>query len=234
MDGVLTKTATVHAAAWKQAFDEFLQEWGHHHPDADTRPFDVDGDYDSYVDGKTRDDGTRDFLESRHIHLPEGDPDDPPGKATVHGVGNRKNAILLERLEHDGVETFDDAVRYVRAVRDGGLPCAVVSSSANTTEVLEAAGIHDLFDAQVDGNVIAKRGLAGKPAPDTYLAGADALGLTADQAAVFEDAIAGVEAGRAGHFALVVGVDRVGQSAALRQHGADVVVTDLGQLLDQS
>jgi beta-phosphoglucomutase family hydrolase len=227
MDGVLTRTATVHAAAWKQMFDEFLRE---RDGDAFT-PFDPHADYDEYVDGKRREDGTRAFLESRGIDLPEGTPDDPPGAATINGLSRRKNTLVLEKLRQDGVEMYDGSVRYVRAAREAGLRTAVVSSSANTAEVLEAGGIADLFEARIDGLTAKERDLAGKPAPDMFLAGAEALGVPASQAVVFEDALAGVEAGRAGGFACVVGVDRVGQADALRQHGADVVVKDLEELL---
>jgi beta-phosphoglucomutase family hydrolase len=231
LDGVLTRTATVHAAAWKQMFDEFLEEWS-------TRtgqkfvPFDAGRDYDNYVDGRPRLEGTRGFLQSRGIELPEGSPDDPPGELTVHGLSNKKNDLVLRLLREGGVEVYESSVRYVQAVRDAGLRTAVVSSSANTAEVLDAAGISHLFDARIDGIVAAERHLAGKPAPDTFLAGAGALGVGPDGAAVFEDALAGVEAGRAGGFALVVGVDRVGQADELRRHGADVVVADLSELLE--
>jgi beta-phosphoglucomutase family hydrolase len=231
LDGVLTRTATVHAAAWKQMFDEFLRGWAA----SAGQPFvafDAGADYDTYVDGRPRLDGTRAFLQSRGVELPEGSPDDAPGAATVHGLSNRKNELVL-RLFRDGqVEVFDGSVRYVRAVRDAGLRTAVVSSSANTAEVLDAAGIADLFDARIDGLVAHERHLAGKPAPDTFLAGAAAVGAAPDTAAVFEDALAGVAAGRAGGFSLVVGVDRVGQADELRQHGADIVVRDLSELLD--
>ncbi|MGH3381115.1 MAG: beta-phosphoglucomutase family hydrolase [Actinoallomurus sp.] len=227
MDGVLTRTATVHAAAWKQMFDEFLRE-----RDGDGfTPFDPVADYDEYVDGKRREDGTRSFLRSRGIELPEGSHGVRAGAATVNGLSERKNALVLEKLREDGVEMYDGSVRYVRAARAAGLRTAVVSSSANTAQVLDAGGIADLFDARVDGVTAKERDLAGKPAPDMFLAGAEALGVPASQAVVFEDALAGVEAGRAGGFACVVGVDRVGQADALRRHGADVVVTDLEELL---
>jgi beta-phosphoglucomutase family hydrolase len=227
MDGVLTRTATVHAAAWKQMFDDFLRE---REGDAFT-PFDPVADYDEYVDGKRREDGTRSFLRSRGIDLPEGSPDDPPGKATITGLSERKNALVLEKLRENGVELYDGSVRYVRAAREAGLRTAVVSSSANTVQILDAAGIADLFEARVDGLTAKERDLAGKPAPDMFLAGAEALGVPASRAVVFEDALAGVEAGRAGGFAYVVGVDRVGQAEALKRHGADVVVKDLEELL---
>jgi beta-phosphoglucomutase family hydrolase len=231
LDGVLTRTATVHAVAWKQMFDGFLRAWSARAGQAFV-PFDVDDDYGTYVDGRPRLDGTQAFLQSRGIDLPEGSAEDPPDRWTVQGLSNQKNALVLRLLREGGVEVYDDSVRYVRAVRDAGHRTAVVSSSANTAEVLAAAGISDLFDARVDGVVAAERHLAGKPAPDTFLAGAAELGVAPDAAAVFEDALAGVEAGRAGGFALVVGVDRVGQADELRRHGADVVVGDLSELLE--
>ncbi len=232
MDGVLTRTATVHAAAWKQMFDEFLLEWGRRTA-SPTTPF-TTADYESYVDGRSRADGTRAFLASRGITLPEGSAADEAGATTVQGLSKQKNEILLNRLATHGVDVFDDAVEYVRAVKAGGLLRAVVSASANTAQVLDAAHISDLFDIRIDGIVAAERHLAGKPAPDTYLAGAKALGLGPGQAAVFEDALAGVEAGRAGGFKLVVGVDRVGHGAELVAHGADLAVTDLRQLLGRA
>jgi beta-phosphoglucomutase family hydrolase len=232
LDGVLTKTATVHDAAWKEMFDSYLRERA-----AQTGqpfvPFDPAGDYKEYVDGKPRADGTRSFLASRGIELPEGSPDDPPDAQTVHGLGNRKNEILLRRIREDGVEAYPGSVRYVRAVRDAGLRRAVVSSSANCHDVLVAAGIADLFEERIDAVVAAREHLKGKPAPDTFLAGARALGLEPSAAAVFEDALAGVAAGRAGRFGCVVGVDRTGQADALKQHGADIVVADLADLLDR-
>lgn len=229
LDGVLTKTAVVHAAAWKQMFDEFLRSYAEQ-THTSFVPFTND-DYDKYVDGKPRLDGTRDFLSSRGIELPEGSESDPPGSQTVHGLSNRKNDLVTERIRTDGVETYEGSIEYVRRVRGGGLKTAVVSSSANTLDVLECTHLTDLFDARIDGVVAKERNLKGKPAPDTFLAGAAALGVGADGAAVFEDALAGVAAGRAGKFALVVGVDRVGQAEALRAHGADVVVRDLSELL---
>jgi HAD superfamily hydrolase (TIGR01509 family) len=230
---VLTKTAKVHNAAWKEMFDSYLRErarqTGGHFV-----AFDPVRDYDEYVDGKPRADGTRSFLASRGIELPEGSPDDPPSAQTVHGLGNRKNEILLRRIREDGVEAYESSVRYVRAARDAGLRRAVVSSSANCRDVLAAVGIEDLFEARIDGVVAAREHLRGKPAPDTFLAGARALGLEPPAAAVFEDALAGVAAGRAGGFGYVVGVDRAGQAAALKAHGADTVVTGLAKLLDPS
>jgi len=231
LDGVLTRTATVHAAAWKQMFDEFLQVRAEQ-TGTPFRPFDESADYDRYVDGKPRMDGTRDFLRSRGIDLAEGDESDPPGAPTVHGLSNRKNDLVLAKIREDGVEVYDDAVDYVRRVRAAGLRTAVVSSSANTKDVLECTKLADLFDAVVDGVVARERHLAGKPAPDTFREGAREVGAEAKSSAVFEDALAGVAAGRAGGFGFVVGVDRVGQADALREHGADVVVQDVGQLLE--
>jgi len=196
-------------------------------------PFDPVKDYDEYVDGKPREDGTRAFLASRGIDLPEGGEGDPPDAQTIHGLSNRKNQIVLQRIHTDGVEAYEGSVRYVRAVRDAGLRRAVVSSSANAHDVLVAAGIEDLFETRIDGVVAERDHLRGKPAPDTFLAGARALGLEPPAAAVFEDALAGVAAGRAGGFGCVVGVDRAGQADELRKHGADVVVTDLADLLDR-
>jgi len=232
LDGVLTQTAKVHAAAWKEMFDDYLRKRAKQTGEPFV-PFDPVGDYDEYVDGKPRADGTRSFLESRGIELPEGQDDDPPSEQTVHGLGNRKNEIVLRKIREDGVEAYPGSVRYVQAVKAAGLPRAVVSSSANARDVLVAAGIEDLFDARIDGVVAGREHLRGKPAPDTFLAGARALGLKPTTATVFEDALAGVAAGRAGGFGFVVGVDRAGQAEALKQHGADVVVTDLADLLDR-
>jgi beta-phosphoglucomutase family hydrolase len=225
MDGVVTKTAVVHAAAWKQMFDEFLRT------QPGQAPFDSVKEYDEYVDGKPRLEGTQSFLESRHISLPTGEPDDKPGAHTVYGLSNRKNEMVLEVLKRDGVEVYPGSRRYIDAVRSAGLKTAIVSSSANTEAVLKAGGVADLFDARVDANVAKERGLHGKPAPDTFLEAARMLGVPPEHAAVYEDALAGVAAGHAGKFGLVVGVDRAGQADALRQHGADVVVKDLADLL---
>ena len=230
LDGVLTDTASVHRGAWKQMFDGYLRR----RADETGEPFVefTDRDYERDVDGRPRLDGTRAFLRSRGIELPDGTPEDPPGTPTVNGLGNQKNELVLRLLDENGVVVFDGSVRFVRATRDRGLRTAVVSSSANTAQVLEVTGLADLFEARIDGVVAAERGLAGKPAPDTFLAGAEALGVPPGAAAVFEDALAGVAAGRAGGFGLVVGVDRVGQRAALLEHGADIVVDDLAELLD--
>jgi beta-phosphoglucomutase family hydrolase len=231
LDGVLTQTAKVHAAAWRQMFDDYLRRRAAGAGEAFV-PFDPLGDYDEYVDGKPRDDGVRSFLASRGIQLPEGHAEDPPGADTIHGLGNRKNEILLELIHAEGVPPYEGSVRYVEAVRAAGLRRAVVSSSTNCRDVLAAAGIADLFEEVVDGVVAEREHLRGKPAPDTFLAGARALGVEPAQAAVFEDALAGVAAGRAGGFGFVVGVNRVGQAEALRAHGADVVVDDLADLLE--
>ncbi|MDH6514537.1 beta-phosphoglucomutase family hydrolase [Streptomyces sp. SAI-208] len=225
LDGVVTRTAVVHAAAWKEMFDAFLREREGEH----FRPFD-DHDYDEYVDGLPRADGVRTFLASRGIELPDGKPDDPPGAETVHGLGNRKNALVLEKIRTDGVEAYDDTLTYIRAARAQGLRTAIVSSSANCRDVLRAIDAEDLFDVRIDGVVAAERGLPGKPHPDTFLAAAADLGLDAPRSAVFEDALAGMDAGRAGGFGYVVGLDRVGQTDALYEHGADIVVKGLAEL----
>jgi beta-phosphoglucomutase family hydrolase len=232
LDGVLTDTASVHAAAWTQTFDDFLRERA-----ALTGlpfvPFDPAADYTSYVDGKRREDGVRDFLASRGIILPPGTPDDAPGAPTVHGVGNLKNAMLLERLRTGGITVYESSRQYLIAARDAGLRRAVVSSSANTEQVLEATGLAPLVELRVDGVTARERGLPGKPAPDTFLLAAALLEVKPSQAVVFEDALAGVAAGRAGGFGWVVGVDRAHQAAALAANGADVVVSDLAELLDR-
>ncbi|HEX2071027.1 MAG TPA: beta-phosphoglucomutase family hydrolase [Thermoleophilaceae bacterium] len=227
MDGVLTDTASVHAEAWKRMFDEYLRE----KVGPDAEPFDIASDYGPYVDGKPREDGVRDFLASRGIALPEGTPDDGPDDDTVFGVGKRKNVLVLKLIDERGVDVYEGSVRFVDAARAAGLKTAVVSSSANTQMILESAGIADRFEVRVDGLTIAAEHLKGKPAPDSFLRAAELLGVPATGAAVFEDALAGVEAGRAGGFAVTVGVDRHGQPDALREHGADVVVSDLAELL---
>jgi beta-phosphoglucomutase family hydrolase len=230
LDGVLTQTARVHNAAWEEMFNAYLR-------DRATRtgepfvPFDPDRDYREYVDGRPRADGVRTFLASRGITLPEGSPDDPPGADTVNGLGNRKNVQLLRRIKEHGVQAYSGSVTYLRAARDAGLRRAVVSASANCKDVVEAAGLAEFLEVRVDGQLAAEQGLRGKPHPDTFLAGARMLGVEPGQAAVFEDALAGVQAGRAGGFGYVVGVDRVGHAAALRENGADVVVDDLAELL---
>ena len=232
LDGVLTQTAKLHAAAWKEAFDGYLRERAAQGSE-EFVPFDPVEDYDDYVDGRPRYDGVRSFLASRNIELPQGDPSDPPSAETVDGIGNRKNEILLGLIHERGVEPYEGSVHFVQAARDAGLRRAVVSSSTNCRDVLAAAHIEQLFEAIVDGVVAEREHLKGKPAPDTYLAGARSLDVAPAAAAVFEDALAGVEAGRAGHFGCVVGVDRVGQADALREHGADIVVSDLAELLER-
>jgi beta-phosphoglucomutase family hydrolase len=231
LDGVLTQTAKVHAAAWKEMFDDYLRERAARTGE-EYVPFDPVADYDRYVDGKPRYDGVRSFLAAQGIELPEGDPSDPPGAKTVFGLGNRKNEIVLRMIREGGVEAYDGSVRYLEAARDAGLHRAVVSSSTNARDVLVAAGIEGFFEARIDGVVAERERLKGKLAPDTFLAGARALGVAPGRAAVFEDALAGVAAGRAGGFACVVGVDRVGQAEALRERGASIVVSDLSELLE--
>jgi beta-phosphoglucomutase family hydrolase len=232
LDGVLTQTAKVHNAAWTETFNAFLKERA-----ASTgepyRPFDPGPDYNRYVDGKPRADGVRSFLASRGITLPEGTPDDPPEADTVNGVGNRKNVILRKRIHTDGVDVYPGSVAYLEAAVAAGLRRAVVSASANCRDVVAAAGLDRYLEARVDGVVARERQLRGKPHPDTFLAGADLLGVAPGNAAVFEDALAGVAAGKAGGFGYVIGVDRVGQADELRAHGADVVVTDLADLLKE-
>ena len=231
LDGVLTDTASVHAAAWKQMFDDYLRARADRTGEP-FRPFDVAADYAPYVDGRPRLDGTRGFLASRGITLPEGDASDGPDAETVNGLATRKNELVNEKIRTVGVEVYPGSVRYLHAVRDAGLTTAVVSSSANAELVLQVAGLTDLIDHRVDGVVAKRRGLPGKPAPDTVLAAAADLGVAKEQAVVFEDALAGVASGRAGGFGFVVGVDRLGQAQALREHGADIVVSDLADLLE--
>ena len=228
LDGVLTQTAKVHQAAWKRTFDEFLRR-----RDPSAAEFTA-ADYNEYVDGKPRKDGVRDFLASRGITLPEGSDDDPADAATVAGVAARKNELVLRELEEHGVAVYEGSMRYLRAVTEAGLSVAVVTASANGAHVIDVAGFADRVDARIDGLVAARDGLRGKPAPDTFLAGARALGVVPARAAVFEDALSGVAAGRAGHFGFVVGVDRVGQAAGLAERGADIVVQDLAELLEQN
>jgi beta-phosphoglucomutase family hydrolase len=233
LDGVLTQTAKVHAAAWKQMFDEYLKRRAERAGE-EFVPFDARKDYDTYVDGKPRYEGVQSFLESRGINLPRGKPSDPPDAETVDGLGNRKNALVLDLIHEHGVEPYEGSVRYLHAARDAGLRRAVVSSSTNCRDVLRAAGIEDLLEVRMDGVVAEREHIKGKPAPDTYLKAAEMLGSEPKQCAVFEDALAGVESGRAGNFGCVVGVDRVGQAEALKQHGASIVVKDLAELLDDA
>lgn len=231
LDGVLTDTASVHTRAWKAMFDAYLQARAQRTGEPFV-PFDAGADYQRYVDGKRREDGVRAFLASRGIELPDGGPDDPPDAETVHGLGNRKNAIFHETVRRDGVEVFEGSRRYLREASAAGLGIAVVSSSANTEEVLDVTGLARYVQNRVDGVTMREENIAGKPAPDPFLRAAELLGVTPDQAVVFEDALAGVAAGRAGRFGYVVGVDRVGQAEELRRNGADVVVTDLAELLE--
>ncbi|MEV0670874.1 beta-phosphoglucomutase family hydrolase [Mycobacterium sp. NPDC050441] len=229
LDGVLTDTASVHKKAWKAMFDDYLRTRAEHTGEPFVA-FDVDDDYLRYVDGKRREDGVRSFLASRGIELPEGSPDDPADADTIEGLGNRKNAMFHRTLKKDGVEVFEGSRRYLQAVTDAGLRRAVVSSSANTEEVLKITGLDRFIEQRVDGVTMRDENLPGKPAPDSFLRAAELLGVSPAQAAVFEDALAGVAAGRAGKFGFVVGVDRVGQAEQLRHDGADIVVTDLGEL----
>ena len=226
LDGVVTRTARLHAAAWKHTFDEYLQQ----KHGADWQAFDDVEDYRRYVDGKPRFDGTRSFLQSRGIHLPEGEPDDPPDRETVCGIGNRKNARFLELLKQQGAEAYAPALKLIHTLRRAGVRTAVVSSSRNCVAVLESVDAMHLFDAKVDGVDADEAHLAGKPAPDIFLEAARRLGVSPQRAVVVEDAIAGVEAGRAGGFALIIGVDRTGHAHGLRVHGADVVVKDLAEV----
>ena len=233
LDGVLTATAKIHAACWKRMFDDYLRmrtnKTGGHF-----QPFEIETDYKAYVDGKLRYDGVRDFLKSRTIELPEGSPDDPPSVETVCGLGNRKNDMINDVLESEGVEPYQGSIALVRQLRRQGVKTAVVSSSHNCLAVLQAAKIADLFDARVDGEVADRLHLRGKPAPDTFLAAATQLGVSPKRAVVVEDAIAGVQAGRAGRFGLVVGVARKGEADALKDNGADVVVADLSELVQDA
>ncbi len=224
LDGVLTDTASVHRVAWGEAFDPLLEEHG--------QPKFTDADYADHVDGKPRADGVRDFLRSRGIDLPEGSPDDDPDQNTVNGVGNRKNVLLQKKIHDDGVKVFEDARRYLERARDAGLRRFVVSSSANTRDVLHVTGLEQFIEGRVDGVTIREQDLKGKPAPDSFLAGAKLADVGPEQAVVFEDALAGVEAGRAGSFGFVVGVNRVDDehAHALREHGASVVVDSLDEL----
>lgn len=232
LDGVLTKTAKVHAEAWKQTFDAYLRERAERTGEPFV-PFDEVDEYDEYVDGEPRYDGVRSFLASRRIELPEGAEGDPPTAETVRAIGDRKNELVLRLIRDRGVEAYEGSVRYLNAARDAGLRRAVVSSSANCHDVVVAAGIEGLLEVRIDGVTAEREHLNGKPEPDTFLAAARELGVGPAEAAVFEDALAGVAAGRAGGFGCVVGVDRAGQADALREHGATVVVTDLAELLER-
>jgi beta-phosphoglucomutase family hydrolase len=232
LDGVLTDTASVHKKAWKAMFDDVLRECARQSGEQFVA-FDVGADYLNYVDGRKRDDGVRSFLASRGIELPEGDPNDGPETESVFGLGNRKNEMFHRVLQKDGVKVFEGSRRYLEAVADAGFGTAVVSSSANTREVLELTGLDKFIQHRVDGVVMREQNIAGKPAPDSFLRAAQLLDVTPAEGVVFEDALSGVEAGRAGDFGYVVGVDRVGQAEALRRNGADVVVADLAELLSR-
>jgi beta-phosphoglucomutase family hydrolase len=227
LDGVLTRTATLHARAWKEMFDGFLES----REGEDHGPFDVEDDYLRYVDGKPRLDGIRSFLASRDITLPEGEEDDPAEHETVWGLGRRKNDLFLELLEREGAEVFEDAVEQLDAWRDRGMRTALITSSRNGRRILRSTGLDDRFEVTVDGNDAARLGIAGKPAPDIFLHAARELGVEPREAVVVEDAISGVEAGRAGGFGLVIGVARSG-GAGLREAGAHVVVEDLREVDD--
>jgi len=232
LDGVLTDTASVHDKAWTETFDTFLKARAEGTGERYV-PFDPANDYAQYVDGLPRADGVRTFLRSRGIELPEGKPDDAPDAETVNGLGNRKNAAVLRHIKHDGVKVFEGSRQYLQAARDAGLRRIVVSSSANTAAVLEVTGLGELVEGRIDGVTIETEHLKGKPAPDTFIAGARCAGVEPAQAAVFEDALSGVEAGRAGAFGCVIGVNRLDRTHGeqLRQHGADIVVNDLAELL---
>ena len=231
LDGVITDTANLHAASWKQMFDEYLQKRAAQRDEA-FRPFDLSADYRLYVDGKPRFDGVRDFLASRSIQLPEGNPDDPPQAETVCGLGNRKNELVHKVIEDVGVEAYEGSVKLIHQLRHQGFKIAVVTSSQNCEAVLKAARLDAFFDVRVDGNTIRAQHLAGKPAADTFLTAAHALGVDPTRAVVVEDAISGVEAGRNGNFGLVIGVARKGNAEELQHHGAHLVVNDLGELVD--
>ena len=230
LDGVITNTAKLHATCWKQAFDEFLKKQAEETGE-DFKPFDLKADYEDYVDGKPRYDGAKSFLESRHIDLPYGDPDDPPGKETVCGVANRKNEIFNQKLKSEGVEVFQGTVDWIHQLRGNGIKTAVVSSSKHCQAIIETAKLADQFDARVDGKVSDELNLKGKPAPDTYLKAAEMVKAEPKRAVVVEDALAGVESGKNGGFGMVIGVDRKGDADALREHGATVVVRDLKEML---
>lgn len=230
LDGVLTATAKVHAACWKKTFDDYLKQRAAK-TNEPFQPFDIDKDYTLYVDGKPRYDGVKSFLESRGIHLPYGDPSDPPDRETVCGLGNLKENLVIEKLKSEGVEVYEGSVAWVRQLRQAGIKTAVVSSSKNCATVLQAGGIEGLFEVRVDGHTVEDLKLPGKPAPDTYLKAAELLGVTPTRSVVVEDALSGVQAGQNGSFGLVIGVDRKGDAAALYKNGADVVVTDLSEMV---
>ena len=231
LDGVITNTAKLHAACWKQMFDEYLQKRATERGEP-FRPFDLAADYRLYLDGKPRFDGVRDFLASRGIQLPEGDSDDPPQAETVRGLGNCKNELVSDAIKRIGVEAYEGSVRFLDQLRADKFKIALVTSSENCAAVLKAAKLDSLFDARVDGNMVEAQNLAGKPAPDTFLMAAKLLGVEPTRAVVIEDALSGVEAGSNGNFGLVIGVARKGNADELRRHGAHLVVNDLGKLVD--
>ncbi len=233
LDGVLTATARLHAASWKRMFDDYLRNRASARGEP-FRPFDMPGDYARFVDGRPRYDGVRTFLASRGMVLDDGAPEDPAGLETVCGLGNRKNALFSELLAGEGVAVYGGSLAVVRHLLRHGVRCAVVSSSRSCEAILDKAGLADLFELRVDGQVAARQGLAGKPAPDTFAYAARVLGVAPPRAVVVEDAIAGVEAGRAGGFGLVIAIDRTGESVALAKAGADHVVTDLGDTLERA
>ncbi len=233
LDGVLTSTATLHAACWKQTFDEFLEARSARSGEP-ARLFDLNHDYKQFVDGKPRYEGVASFLASRGIDLPEGTHDSPVDEESVHGLGNRKDRLVNQKIREGGARAFPGSIAFLRRVRELGLKTAVVSSSHHCAEVLRSTGIEPLLDVRVDGEVVDQQDLPGKPAPDTFLHAAKQLGVTPRRAVVIEDAISGVQAGRAGGFGLVIGVDRGGSAEALRENGADLVVSDLSELLDSS
>lgn len=228
LDGVVTDTAKIHADAWKKTFDDYLKKRA---SDKDPFvPFDVKLDYARYVDGMPRYDGVKNFLESRGITLPYGSPEDPPDKETICGIGNKKNQIFQKYLEKDSIHVYDSTIELIKSLRENNIRTAIVSSSKNCKTVLELVNITDLFDVKVDGVDSRKLGLKGKPAPDIFLTAAEKLDTLPSRSIVVEDALSGVEAGRSGGFGLVVGVDRAGQAETLKNHGADVVVSDLAEL----
>jgi len=229
MDGVLTDTASTHAQAWKQLFDEYLKKRSERQNEV-FQPFNINSDYLIYVDGKPRYDGVKSFLESRGVSLPQGSPDDSPGLETICGLGNRKNRYFVERLKREGARPYGSSIRFIERLKARGLRTAVISASRNAEEVLEAAGIRGLFDAKVDGVDSDELHLKGKPDPSIFMEAAKRLGVKPDETVIVEDALAGVEAGRRGNFKLVIGVDRVGQGEEIKKRGAEIVVRDLSEL----
>ena len=230
LDGVLTDTAKVHAASWKKMFDAFLEAHAKE-KNIPLQPFDIEKDYRQYVDGKLRYEGVRSFLESRRIHLPFGDPDDPPGHESITGLGNLKDRMVKEAVGSVGIEVYEGSVSFLRHMRRKGFKTAVVSASENCRAVLQATGIEDLFDVRVDGEVAVRLNLPGKPAPDTFLEAAKELESRPERAVVIEDALSGIQAGRDGGFGLVVGIEHHGNRQSLEAQGADIVVSDLRELI---